>query len=184
MGEEQASNYTTEETAYSAVLQFILEKFEQDSNLALYSDTLFAKWLKFLLKIPDLKSQKLKRRLETHFTIILEKVKTTNLKSLFKLLITEFLIKRVGVRQELQRFTVDYLQGILVSGQADFFKSVALFQLMFEDGSWSLPTSKGTIRLQICHGGHDSEKSLFQQLSEQDQNSIKQAILRRFQQLP
>jgi len=98
--------------------------------LALYSDDLFAKWLKFLLKIPDLKAQRMKKTLEKHFIAILDKVKATNLKSLFRLLITEFLTKRVGVRQELQRFTVDYLQGILVMKQGpatDFDKSVALF---------------------------------------------------------
>ena len=45
MGEGSASNYTTQETAYEAVLQFIFEKFEQDPNLALYSEMLFSKWL-------------------------------------------------------------------------------------------------------------------------------------------
>ena len=40
---------------------------------------------------------------------MLDKVKTTNLKQLFKILVTEFLIKRVGVREELQRFTVGYI---------------------------------------------------------------------------
>ena len=129
ISESQASNYTSEDTSYGAVLEFILERFEQDSNLALYSDNLFSKWIKFLLKIPDLKSSGLKRRLEHHFVTILNKVKTTNLKSLFRILITEFLIKRLGVRQELQSFTVDYLQNILVmKGPAtNFNKSVALF---------------------------------------------------------
>lgn len=56
MSELQSSNFTTEETAYGAVLEFILDKFEQDSNLALYSASLFTKWVKFLLAIPDLKS--------------------------------------------------------------------------------------------------------------------------------
>ena len=45
MGESIASNYTTQETAYEAVLQFIFEKFEQDPNLALYDEQLFSKWL-------------------------------------------------------------------------------------------------------------------------------------------
>ena len=179
MVESEASNYTTEETAYEKVLNFILEKFEQDSNLALYSDDLFAKWLKFLLKIPDLKAQRMKKTLEKHFIAILDKVKATNLKSLFRLLITEFLTKRVGVRQELQRFTVDYLQGILVMkpGPAtDFDKSVALFQLMFEDSGFAMPTNKGTVRLAVTSAGQESDKSLFQRMADDDQNAIKEAV--------
>lgn len=109
MMEGGASNFTTEETSYRAVLEFILEKFEQDPNLALYSESHFSKWISFLSKIPDLKAPALKRRLEIHFTAMLDKVKTTNLKQLFKILVTEFLIKRVGVREELQRFTVGYI---------------------------------------------------------------------------
>jgi len=52
------------------------------------------------------------------------------LKSLFKILITAFLVKRVGVRQELSRFTVDYLHNILLvkaGAQRDLYKSVAFF---------------------------------------------------------
>lgn len=152
MGESQVSSHITEETPYGAVFEFILSKFEQDSNLALYSERLFSKWIKFVLKIPDLKAQSLKRRLEAHLKDILDKVKTTNLKSLFKILISEVLIKRVGVREELQRFVVDYLQSILVmkpGPSMDFFKSVALFQLMFEDAQWAMPSNKGLVRLAI-----------------------------------
>ena len=54
-------------------------------------------------------------------------------------MIQEFLTKRVGVRQELQRFVVDYLQNILLvkpglekDFKDNFSKSVALFQLMFK----------------------------------------------------
>lgn len=55
MCESTASNFTTEDTSYSVVLEYILAKFEQDSNLALYDDNLFSKWIKFLIRIPDLK---------------------------------------------------------------------------------------------------------------------------------
>ena len=101
MSEPTASNFTSEDTAYGAVLEFILEKFEQDSNLALYNESLFSKWIKFLLHIPDLKAHGHKKRLEHHLRSILGQIKTTNLKSLFRILITEFFINRVGVRQEL-----------------------------------------------------------------------------------
>lgn len=114
VSESTSSNFTTEETAYGAVLEFILDKFEQDQNLALYNEALFSKWIKFLFHVPDLKSSSHKRRIEHHIRNILDRVKTTNLKSLFRILITDFLIKRVGVRQELQRFAVEYIQGILV----------------------------------------------------------------------
>mmetsp|Transcript_44843 Transcript_44843/g.59551 ORF Transcript_44843/g.59551 Transcript_44843/m.59551 type:complete len:143 (+) Transcript_44843:1102-1530(+) len=136
MSEPTSSNFTSEETSYGVVLEFILTKFEQDSNLALYDDSLFTKWIKFLLHIPDLKASNLKRRLEHHLRAILDCVKTTNLKSRFRILISEFLTKRVGVRQEIQRFAVDYIQGILVlkpGPSMDFHKSVALYQLLFID---------------------------------------------------
>lgn len=55
MCESTASNFTTEDTSYSVVLEYILAKFEQDSNLALYDDNLFSKWIKFLIRIPDIK---------------------------------------------------------------------------------------------------------------------------------
>ena len=80
MGESQASNFTTEETAYSQALEFILQKFETESNLVLYNDKLFTKWIKFLQKVPDVKSNNLKTRFEQHLRVILDKVKTTNLK--------------------------------------------------------------------------------------------------------
>ena len=80
MGESQASNFTTEETAYSQALEFILQKFETESNLILYNDKLFTKWIKFLQKVPDVKSNNLKTRFEQHLRVILDKVKTTNLK--------------------------------------------------------------------------------------------------------
>ena len=66
----------------------------------------------------------------------MDRIKTTNLKSLFELLITQFLIKKVGLREELQRVTIDYLQNILVGAAFDKFKSVALFQLLFDEGTW------------------------------------------------
>lgn len=134
-GESSASNYTSEDTSYSEVLCFTLEMLEQDANLALYSDTLFLKWLNFLTKIPDLKSTAIKKRIEQHFVAILDKIQTTNLKLLFERLVSQFLIKRVGIRQELQRFTVDYIQSILVGQLFDKYKSVALFQLLFQEGS-------------------------------------------------
>ena len=52
---------------------------------------------------------------------------------------------------------------------------------MFEDSTWSMPTSKGTIRLSVTQAGQESEKSLFQRMDESDKNSIKDAILRKFQ---
>ena len=71
VAEPQSSNFTTEETAYGAVLEFILSKFESDSNLALHNERLFSKWIKFVIKIPDLKAQSLKSRLEQHMRAIL-----------------------------------------------------------------------------------------------------------------
>ena len=115
------------------MLEYILSKFESDSNLVLHNERLFSKWIKFLIRIPDLKSQSLKSRIEHHLRTILNLLKTTNLKQLFRILITELLIKRVGVKKDLQRCTVDYLQSILVvnanslSQLTDFYKSVALF---------------------------------------------------------
>ena len=75
-------------------------------------------------------------------------VKTTNLKSLFRSLTKLVLIQSIGVRQELQSFTVDYILNMLVmKGPAtDYLKSVALFQLLFEDKAdekGMLTTSKG-----------------------------------------
>jgi len=72
MAELQSSNFTTEETAYGAVLEFIFNKFEQDSNLALYSESLFSKWIKFLQTIPDLKGHGHKRRVERHIGTMLD----------------------------------------------------------------------------------------------------------------
>ena len=42
----------------------------------------------------------------------------------------------------------------------DFYKSVAVFQLMFEDSSWAVPNNKGIVRLKISQAGQESEKSL------------------------
>jgi len=87
------------------------------------------------------------------------------LKSLFRTLINEFLIKRVGVKQELQRFAVDYIQGILVlklsdrSGNSkDFHKAVALYQLMFIDTP-SRHQKSGT-RLAIMSEGATEQSSV------------------------
>ena len=51
----------------------------------------------------------------------------------------------------------------------DFFKkSIAIFNLMFVDGSWSVPNNKGTVRLKITQAGQESEKNLIQQMAKTD----------------
>ena len=50
----------------------------------------------------------------------------------------------------------------------DYYKSVAVYLLMFEDSSWALPTSKGMVRLKISQAGQESEKSLIQQMAKAD----------------
>ena len=41
----------------------------------------------------------------------------------------------------------------------DYYKSVAVYLLMFEDSSWAVPNNKGMVRLKISQG-QESEKSL------------------------
>ena len=54
---------------------------------------------------------------------------------------------------------------------------------MFEDGTYSMPTSKGTVKLQIRQGEDEGAKSLFSRMSTQDQNTIKDAIMQKFKAL-
>ena len=89
-------------------------------------------------------------------------------------MIQEFLTKRVGVRQELQRFVVDYLQNILLvkpgpekDFKDNFSKSVALFQLMFIDGP--IPAPSQPARLAITEAANSADSTcLFQQMSQED----------------
>lgn len=90
---------------------------------------------------------------------------TTNLKSLFKTLVKLVLINQIGVRQELQSFTVDYVLNTLVmrGTSTDYLKSIALFQLLFEDcgddNTTILCSSKGFVKMQITAAGEVGKPS-------------------------
>ena len=56
ISEPAASNFEGDRTSYALTLDYLVERFETNSNLALFNQSAFAKWISFLQKIPDLKA--------------------------------------------------------------------------------------------------------------------------------